>query len=106
MLAGFPKARAGGGSGFTATHPNDQLTYPNTNKSGLLGALISLVNRFAFGGTPASVSRWFSGAPLTPLRERDNGVRPIAVGETLRRIIVTAWMVRIKTKAIDFLQPL
>jgi len=41
----------------------------------------------------------------TPLVKRDNGVRPIAVGEVLRRLVGKVWMRRLKTRAANFLTP-
>ena len=39
------------------------------------------------GDIPQSVKPFFLGATLIPLRKKDGGIRPIAVGQTLRRLV-------------------
>ena len=39
------------------------------------------------GRTPSSITPYFFGANLTALQKSDGGVRPIAVGNTLRRLV-------------------
>ena len=54
---------------------------------------------------PTSISPWFTGAPLTPLRKRDGGVRLVAVGETLRRLTSSWLMSKVRARAASLLQP-
>lgn len=49
---------------------------------------------------------WLAGAPLTPFCKRDGGVHPVAVGETLRRIVSYLFMRRVSHSAQAFLEPL
>ena len=49
-------------------------------------ALTSLVNVILQGKTPKAIRSFFFGANLTALTKKDGGVRPIAVGCTLRRL--------------------
>ena len=102
-LLSFPKAVAAGGSAFSATHLTELLRVPCMKDRGLLSHLTEMVNTLAVGKAPESMSQWIASAPVTPLKKRDNGVRPIAVGETLRRLVGKVWMKRIKKKAVDIL---
>ena len=74
-------------------------------EAGLLPALARLITFWARGLAPASLAPWITGAPLTPLRKRDNGVRPVAVGETLRRMTGSMLLARNKTAIRTLLLP-
>ena len=50
-------------------------------------ALTSIVNLLASGGATRDTAPFMAGGGLTPLRKPDDDVRPIAVGETLRRLV-------------------
>lgn len=52
----------------------------------LLSALASFVTLVLAGRTPPSIRPFFFGATLIALEKKDGGVRPIAVGCTLRRL--------------------
>ena len=56
-----------------------------TVASTLAAALGTFVACGANGNFPLDHAATLGGASLTPLRKPDGGVRPIAVGETLRR---------------------
>lgn len=72
---------------------------------GSLVLLTSLVNRLAADRVPPSLASSLTAAPLTPLRKRDDGVRPIAVGETLRRPVSSLLMTRVASQSQQFLEP-
>ena len=55
------------------------------------------------GEMPPELTPWITGAPLTPLKKPDGGVRPIAVGETLRRIISSIALSCVMTRSRDHL---
>ena len=83
----FPRASAGGGSGLTITHIRELAEINEAHEEGgLLHALASLFTKWLKGRAPPRLAEWIAGAPLTPLRKSNNDVRPIAVGETLRRV--------------------
>ena len=44
------------------------------------------MNHLLSGKAPSCLAPWLCGAPLTALRKKGGGVRPIAVGEVLRRL--------------------
>lgn len=102
-----PKAAAGGGSGLTPGHLKELLAVPSTQLEGeLLDGLTSLTTKLAADKMPHHLMKWLAGAPLTPLCKRDGGVRPVAVGETIRRIVSSLLMRRVSTQAQEFLEPI
>ena len=44
------------------------------------------MNHLLSGKAPSCLSPWLCGAPLTALLKKGGGVRPIAVGEVIRRL--------------------
>lgn len=87
-VGAFHTGSSSGASKLYPAHLQDALRAPTADASGRLsGPLTFLVNSLAGGNCPAEVAPWLSGAPIFPLRKKDNGVRPIAVGETLRRLV-------------------
>ena len=72
-------------------HPQHlkDLASPSAEGAGvrLLRCLTTFVNLVLQGGTPLSARHVFIGAILIPLGKKDVGVRPIAVGNTLRRLV-------------------
>ena len=53
----------------------------------LVQALAAPCKRWVHGGLPERHAKYWCGANLTPLCKLDGGVRPVAVGETLRRLV-------------------
>lgn len=103
----FPRSVAEGGSGQTLGHIKEILTVPFTQTDGgLLHALTTLINKMATVGIPHHIIKWLPGALLTPIRKRDGGVRPVAVGETICRIVSSLFMSRVTKAAQNFLEPL
>lgn len=82
----FPRASAPGPSGLRPSHLQDSLRRKGGGL-GLVRALARLTAAWVNGSLPQDHSPYLCGASLTPLRKPDGGVRPIAVGETLRRLI-------------------
>jgi len=56
-------------------------------KAGLIEALLTLVTSTSSGRLHPRVDPYLCAARLIPLRKKDGGVRPIAVGDTLRRLL-------------------
>ena len=69
---------------MTPQHLKD-LVADNTN-SKLLEAVTSLVNLMLAGGLDQEVNEIIYGGRLIALKKKDGGLRPIAIGYTLRRL--------------------
>ena len=86
-IRSFPNGSAGGPDSLRPQHLKD-LTSPSAEGAGvrLIQSLTAFINLVLQGETPLSVRHVFFGAILIPLGKKDTGVRPIAVGNTLRRL--------------------
>ena len=83
----FPNGSAGGPDGLRPQHLKDVTGHSAVDGcQALLPALTSFVKLILEGRTPSSIAPFFFGAKLTALQKKDGGVRPIAVGNTLRRL--------------------
>ena len=102
----FPRGSAAGGSGLTPAHLRELTISPDSNaEGGLIDALAAFATFMLRGKGPARYASWFAGAPVTPLRKADGGVRPIAVGETLRRLVAAIALSRITEKVKQHVGP-
>lgn len=83
----FSLGSAGGASGLRPQHLKDALSR-RTGDAGsrLLIRLTDLVNIILSGSVPELVLPVLAGASLTAFNKKDGGIRPIAVGDTLRRL--------------------
>jgi hypothetical protein len=85
-ILSFPPGSSGGPDGLTPQHIRDLITFEGQS-SPLLVAITALVNSIAAGGgMPDSVKPYFFGGRLIALSKKDGGIRPIVVGQTLRRL--------------------
>eukprot|EP00171_Calliarthron_tuberculosum_P010820 IDg10820t1 len=103
----FPRAFAAGGSGFSSTHLLELLQATDADrKNGLQEALAAGLGDLANGKGPPDLAPWLAGAPLTALRKDNDGVRPIAVGETIQRLTSSLLLARNAAEARDQPTPL
>ena len=88
-LSSFRKGSAGGPDGLRPCHLQS-LVSRKASEAGarLLTTLTSFVNLILKGDVPEFARTVFYGATLSALGKKDGGVRPIAVGNTLRRLAV------------------
>ena len=86
-ISSIPNGSGGGPDGLLPQHLKD-LTGPTAGDGGvlLLKALTALVALVLEGRTPEAIRPLFFGASLTALRKKSGGIRPIAVGCTIRRL--------------------
>jgi len=82
----FPSGSAGGPDGLRPQHIRDMLLCREAG-SDFLTALTAFVNLVLAGGCPADVAPVFFGGRLLALKKKSGGIRPIAVGFTLRRLV-------------------
>ena len=91
-LKSFPADAAAGVTGLSPQHLLDAAKCPSPVLQGrTILALTAVVNLLAAGDGPAELAAFLAGAPLTPLRKDakpgELKVRPIAVGETICRLV-------------------
>ncbi|GAV07157.1 hypothetical protein RvY_17032 [Ramazzottius varieornatus] len=83
----FPHGSAGGADGLRPPHLKDMTSGLNdVISTELLEALPSLTTHMLNGKVPAGICPFLYGASLAALVKKDGGIRPIAVGCTLRRL--------------------
>ena len=87
-ISSFPNGSSGGPDGLRPQHLKDLIS-TSAERGGreLLRALTSFGNLVLDGKTPPSARPFFFGATLIPLGKKGGGIRPIAVGHTLRRLV-------------------
>ena len=73
--------------------------------AGLLDQLTMVVNLLAQGRACSTVAPLLAGAGLVALPKPSGGVRPIAVGELLRRLTAKCLMHVVRAEARDYLWP-
>ena len=103
----FPKGSAGGPDGLRPQHLQD-LTGTSAGRGGemLMCALVDFTNLVLSGRIPDLVRPAFFGASLTALNKKDGGVRPIAVGCTLRRLVAKTASMAVMERMGSMLAPL
>ena len=84
----FPMAPAPGPSGLRPNHLREAVCCPSPDRAAqVLTSLTCFVNTLASGRTPSSILSHLCGATLLACQKKNGGLRPIAVGEVLRRLI-------------------
>ena len=87
-IASFPKGSSPGPSGLRPSHLQEAAhCLSSTRSHEFIGALTSFCLLAAKGHTPSVVVPYFCGASLIASIKKNGGVRPIAVGEVLRRLV-------------------
>ena len=82
----FHRTSAGGPSGLRVSHLQDAIRRPGRGAP-LVSALGSLASAWIQGKLPPDHGPVWCCATLLPLVKKDNGVRPVAIGEVLRRLV-------------------
>eukprot|EP00731_Ephydatia_muelleri_P004441 Em0002g617a len=107
VLRSFPKLTGSGPSGLRIQHLLDAVEVPL--QTPILHSLKAVVNILSSGRAPALISPFLAGGNLTALvKSKDScasDIRPIAVGETLRRLTAKCLCAVVKAKAAEFFQP-
>ena len=108
VLRSFPKGTAAGSSGLRVQHLLDVTAIPLHTP--ICTSLRCLVNLLAGARAPPSISKFLAGGNLVALNKTTEAsksdIRPIAVGETLRRLTAKCLCITIREKARDLFQPL
>eukprot|EP00731_Ephydatia_muelleri_P002838 Em0001g2838a len=108
ILKSFPKGTAAGPSGLRVQHLLDAASIPLPTTIGSL--LRRVVNLLVSGKVSQEVSLFMAGGSLTALSKVKPGcapdIRPIAVGEVLRRLTGKCLCAVLKQRVIDFFEPI
>ena len=107
ILRSFPKGTSAGPSGLSVQHLLDAASIPLHTSIG--DSLKGIVNLMASGKVPKPVATFLAGGRLIALNKGKEGnppdVRPIAVGETLRRLTGKCICAILRDKISLFFQP-
>ena len=103
----FPAGSAGGPDGLRPQHIKDLLAFSSGDaRHKLLGSLTDLINLVLGGNVNLNVIPFVFGANLTALSKKNGDVRPIAVGNTIRRIAGKICSKSIQELLGNMLQPI
>ena len=105
-LRSFPKGTSPGSSALRPQHLLDAVcgsTSPAAFEC--LSNLTRCVNALLAGKLDSRLAPWFCGAPLTALVKGSGAFRPIAVGETLRRLVSKVCCVSVRDSLPSLLLP-
>jgi hypothetical protein len=102
-IKSFTQSSGTGPSSFRAYWITQILECPQ--REDLLAMFTVFLNRMVKGDFPSVISPFYNDATLIPLRKANDGIRPIAVGECLRRICGKACMIQLRTKASTLFHP-
>ena len=86
-LQSFPRGSSPGASQLNSQHLLDAIGTTTPSAKHCLENLTCLINFLLSGRADPRIAPWLCGAPLTALLKKQGGIRPIAVGEVLRRLI-------------------
>ena len=78
----------------------------STHTEEVLEQLSGLVALLVQGRAPRDVAKWLGGATLLAMPKKDGGVRPIAVGEVIRRLTAKVVCAAYKDDLANHLWPL
>ena len=106
-LRSFPAGSAPGPSGLRANHLKEAVFCPSPDRANhTLLCLSRVVNLLCSGKLPHTVIPHLCGASLLPCLKRGGGLRPIAVGEVLRRLTSKCVARAVLPEALQILSPL
>jgi len=102
-IKSFPNGSSAGPDGFRVEWLKDLLRKKNINMDFRV-SLDKLFGLLTSGKGPSFVAPFFTSARLIPLKKKDDGVRPIAIGGVLRRLLSKLILLQIYDKT-KFLRP-
>ena len=106
-ILSFNTGSAPGPSGLRAEHLKKMISSPDPSSGGrVLAAITRFVNVLAAGNMPSVVAPYLCGANLFAILKKDGGFRPVAVGETWRRLVCKCLAFKFTPKvSAEVLQP-
>lgn len=105
-IRSFPNGSAGGLDGLRPQHLKE-MTSSQCGHAGehLIDTLTTFANKVLDGQVPDAIKPFFCGASLFALSKKDGGIRPIAVGCTLRRLVAKIVVNRVSAEVATILAP-
>ena len=105
-LSTFKNGSSGGIDGLRPQHIKDMLACQNEQASqSLLTALSKLCSLLLAGQLPCAIQPIVCGARLCALSKKDGGIRPIAIGNTFRRLTAKIASMVVADRAGQYLRP-
>ena len=101
----FRRGSAPGPSGLRPEHLRVALQAAPGRRDRALQSLTQLVNAMAGGGVPERVAPFLAGARLHAAKKKSGGLRPIAVGNLLRRLVGKCCAAKVQDRAAGLLSP-
>ena len=102
-LRAFPAGTSPGPSGLRVQHLLDACVPGSADN--VLEQLTAVVNLLAQGQACADIAPFLAGAALVAVPKPKGGVRPIAIGEVLRRLTGKCLLTKVKDDAKSFFWP-
>ena len=103
MLKSFARGTAPGPTGLRAQHLKDAVRSAHGDEA--LEQLTSACNLLARGDAPEQLAQYLAGATLMALEKPGGGIRPIAIGEVLRRLVAKCLCNHYEKEAYEYLWP-
>ena len=103
-IRSFHRLSGGGPSGLRPIHLKNSIA--TVHRDEVLERCCSLLNVLAKGDAPESLSPFLAGATLTALPKKDDGIRPVAVGDVWRRLTAKYLCNTYKEQASSYFFPL
>ena len=106
-LKSFPSGSVPGPSSLRANHLKEAVSCPSPDRTAqALRALSGVVSLLVAGCAPQDLVPYLCGATLLACQKKGGGLRPIAVGEVLRRLTSKCLSRAVQEVAISTLTPL
>ena len=103
MLKSFSRGSGPGPTGLRAQHLKDAVRSTHGDES--IEQLTSMCNLLARGDAPKPLAHYLAGATLLALEKPGGGVRPIAIGEVIRRLVAKCFCKVYESEAKEYLWP-
>ena len=105
-LKSFKPGTAPGPSGLRAEHLKAAVMTPTPSRADkAISVLTRLINCIVAGRIPSTIAPHFFGANLFAAMKKNGGHRPVAVGETLRRLSSKTCASEVSPRAAEILKP-